>query len=112
LSVARFGRLFGLFGERCFDGQGGPETVWLAGDRVYRHAIGQTDPGGGGGMRKGSAGVEGALRNGLIGNAEGYVLIAVYLFVCVCACYSHNSKSIKPNRMKFGAMIGYYPGTI
>jgi len=28
------------------------------------------------------------------------------------ACYSHNSKSIKPDRMKFGGMIGYYPGTI
>jgi len=47
-----------------------------------------------------------------IENAEGYVLIAVYLFVCVFACYSHNSKSIKPNRMKFGGMIGYYPATI
>jgi len=23
-----------------------------------------------------------------------------------------NTKSIKPNRMKFGGMIGYYPGTI
>jgi len=30
----------------------------------------------------------------------------------MCVCYSHNSKSIKPNRMKFGGMIGYYPGTI
>jgi len=28
------------------------------------------------------------------------------------ACYSHKSKSIKPNRIKFGGMIGYYPGTI
>jgi len=28
------------------------------------------------------------------------------------ACYSQNSKSIEPNRMKFGGMIGYYPGTI
>jgi len=45
-------------------------------------------------------------------NAEGYVLIAVYLFIYLYACYSHNSKSIKPNRMKFGGMIGYYPGTI
>jgi len=36
----------------------------------------------------------------------------VYLFVCVRACYSHNSKSIKPNRMKFGGMIGYYRGNI
>jgi len=47
-----------------------------------------------------------------IANAEGYVLIAVYLFICMCVCYSHNSKSIKPNRMTFGGMIGYYPGTI
>jgi len=45
-------------------------------------------------------------------NAEGYVLIAVYLFIHLYACYLHNSKSIKPNRMKFGGMIGYYPGTI
>jgi len=44
-----------------------------------------------------------------IENAEGYVLIGVY---CMRACYSHKSKSIKPNRMKFGGMIGYYPGTI
>jgi len=43
-------------------------------------------------------------------NAEGYVLIAVYLFIYLYVCYSH--KSIKPNRMKFGGMIGYYPGTI
>jgi len=43
-----------------------------------------------------------------IENAEGYVLIAIYLY----ACYSQNSKSIEPNRMKFGGMIGYYPGTI
>jgi len=28
------------------------------------------------------------------------------------ACYSHNKKSFKPNRMKFGGMIDYYPGTI
>jgi len=47
-----------------------------------------------------------------IENAEGYVLISVYLFICLYACYSHNSKSIKPNHMKFGGMIGYYPGTI
>jgi len=26
--------------------------------------------------------------------------------------YMHKSKSIKPNRMKFGGMIGYYPGSI
>jgi len=32
----------------------------------------------------------------------------IYLY----ACYSHNSKSIKPNRMTFGGMIGYYRGTI
>jgi len=36
----------------------------------------------------------------------------VYLFIYLYACYSHNSKSIKPNRMKFGGMIGYYAGTI
>jgi len=36
-----------------------------------------------------------------IENAEGNDLIAVYLFVCVRACYSHKSKRIKPNRMKF-----------
>jgi len=47
-----------------------------------------------------------------IENVEGFVLIAVYLFIYLYACYSHNSKSIKPNRMKFGGMIGYYPGTI
>jgi len=35
----------------------------------------------------------------------GYVLISV--FIC-----SHNKKSFKPNRMKFGGMIGFYPGTI
>jgi len=28
------------------------------------------------------------------------------------ACYSHKSKNIKPNHMKFGGMICYYPGTI
>jgi len=49
-----------------------------------------------------------------IENAYAYVLIAVYLFICmcVCVCYLHNSKSIKPNRMKFGGIIGYSPGTI
>jgi len=47
-----------------------------------------------------------------IENAEGYVLMAVYLFIYLYACYSHNSKSIKLNRMKFSGMIGYYPGTI
>jgi len=45
-------------------------------------------------------------------NPEGYVLIGVYLFIYLYACYSQNSKSIEPNRMKFGGMIGYYnPGT-
>jgi len=47
-----------------------------------------------------------------IENAEGYVLIGVYLFIYLYACYSHNSKSIERNRMKFGGMIGYYPVTI
>jgi len=47
-----------------------------------------------------------------IENAEGYVLIAVYSFIYLYACYSHNTKSIKPNRMKFGGMIVHYPGTI
>jgi len=42
-----------------------------------------------------------------IENAEGNVLYAY-----VRACYSHKSKSIKPNHMKFGGMISYYPGTI
>jgi len=36
----------------------------------------------------------------------------VYLFIYLYACYSHNSKSIKPNHMKFGGMIGYYLGSI
>jgi len=36
----------------------------------------------------------------------------IYLFIYLYACYSHKSKSIKPYRMKFGGMIGYYPGTI
>jgi len=35
-----------------------------------------------------------------IENAEGYVLIAVYLFIYLYACYSHYSKSIKPNRIQ------------
>jgi len=43
-----------------------------------------------------------------IENAEGNVLIAIYLY----ACYSHNKNSFKPNRIQFGGMIGYYPGTI
>jgi len=47
-----------------------------------------------------------------IENAEGYVLIAVYLFIYLYACYSHNKNSFKSNRMKFGGMIGYYPGSI
>jgi len=47
-----------------------------------------------------------------IENTEGYVLTAVYLFIYLYACYLHNSKSIRPNRMKFGGMIGYYPGAI
>jgi len=36
----------------------------------------------------------------------------VYLFIYLYACYSHDKKSIEPNRMTFGGMIGYYPGTI
>jgi len=47
-----------------------------------------------------------------IENAEGNVLIAVYLFIYLYACYSQNSKSIKPNRMKFGGRFGYCPGNI
>jgi len=47
-----------------------------------------------------------------IENAEGYVLIAVYLFIYLYGCYSQNAKSIKPKSMEFGGMIGYYPGTI
>jgi len=47
-----------------------------------------------------------------IENAEGYVLIAVYLLIYLYACYLRNTKSIKPNRMKFGGVIVYYPGTI
>jgi len=48
----------------------------------------------------------------LIENAEGYVLIALYSFIYLYACSSHYKKSFKPNRMKFGGMICYYPGTI
>jgi len=33
------------------------------------------------------------------------------VFIYLYACSSHNTKCIKPNRMKFGGMIGYYPGT-
>jgi len=33
-------------------------------------------------------------------------------YIYLYACYSHKSKSIKPNRMIFGGMIGYYPETI
>jgi len=29
-----------------------------------------------------------------IENAEGYVLMAVYLFIYLFVCYSHNAKSI------------------
>jgi len=47
-----------------------------------------------------------------IENAEGNVLIAVYLFIYLYACSSHNKKSFKPDRMKFGGMSGYYSGTI
>jgi len=36
----------------------------------------------------------------------------IYLFIYLYACSSHNKKKFKPNRMKFGGMIGYYPGTI
>jgi len=45
-------------------------------------------------------------------NAEVYVLIAMYLFIYLYACYSHYKKSFKLNRMKYGGMIGYYPGAI
>jgi len=38
--------------------------------------------------------------------------LCIYLFIYLYACSSHNSKSIKPNRMKFRGMIDYYPGTI
>jgi len=36
----------------------------------------------------------------------------IYLFIYSYVCYSRNKKSCKPNRMEFGGMIGYYPGTI
>jgi len=45
-------------------------------------------------------------------NIITFALIAVYLFIYLYACYSHNKKSFKPNRMTFGGMIVYYPGTI
>ena len=51
-------------------------------------------------------------------SAEGYVLMSVYLFVnmslfvCLFVCYSHNSKGIAPNHIKFGGMIGQYPRNI
>jgi len=35
----------------------------------------------------------------------------VFIYLFICTCYSQNSKSIEPNRMKFGGMIVYYPGT-
>jgi len=49
-----------------------------------------------------------------IENAEGCFdrHVFIYLFIYLYACYSHNKKSLKPNLMKFGGMIGYYPGTI
>jgi len=46
-----------------------------------------------------------------IENAEGYVLIAVYLFICMRVTRI-TKKVLKLNHMKFGGMIGYYPGTI
>ena len=46
-------------------------------------------------------------------NAEGYVLVAVYLFIYLFiymhVISTHSSKSIQPNHMTFGGMIGYYP---
>jgi len=39
-----------------------------------------------------------------IENAEGYVLMGVYLFIYLYACSSHNKKSFKPNRM--GNLVG------
>jgi len=36
-----------------------------------------------------------------------FINLLIYLY----ACYSQNSKSIEPNRMKFDGMIVYYPGT-
>jgi len=44
-----------------------------------------------------------------IENAEDYVLIGIYLFVCVLFA---SQIFLNPNRMKFGGMIGYYLGTI
>jgi len=51
--------------------------------------------------------------------AAGYLRLEMWrlcfdhrVFIYLYASYSHNSKSIKPNRITFGAMIGYYPGTI
>jgi len=41
-----------------------------------------------------------------------YMSLPSHLYAFVHACYSHKSKSIQPNRIKFGGMIGYYPGTI
>jgi len=35
----------------------------------------------------------------------------IYLFICM-RVPRITKKNIKPNRMKFGGMIGYYPGTI
>ena len=47
------------------------------------------------------------------GQGQGHKKVKTSLFFeCVFVCYSHNSKSIKLNRSKFGAMIGYYPRTI
>jgi len=45
-----------------------------------------------------------------IGNAEGYVLIAIHLFICIRV--TRITQKVKPNRMNFGGMIGYYLGTI
>jgi len=39
------------------------------------------------------------------------IYLFIYLFSYLYACYSQNSKSIEPNRMQFGGMIVYYPGT-
>jgi len=41
-----------------------------------------------------------------IENAEGNVLIAVYLFMCMRV--TRITQSIKPNLMKFGGMIGFF----
>jgi len=40
------------------------------------------------------------------------IYLFIYVFIYLYACYSYNSKSIKPNRIKFDRMIGCYPGTI